>query len=268
MNPLQKRLIFSAILIAISLYAIFLAPDGVFFLITVTLGLLALNEFLMMAQKKGILLQRPLGLVLAGVLFFSVYYDAEAVTLAMIFLAISVFNFSRPSREQVLLSTAVTIFGIVYVGWFFSHLVKIKALELGGRWVFYTLLIVKGGDAGAYFIGKRFGKVRLIEHVSPNKSVEGAIGGLATSVILSLLSKIYLPSVAFYHFIVLGLLTGVLAQLGDLAESLIKRDVGVKDSGHVPGLGGILDVLDSLLLSCPFIYYYITSFSHIALRFS
>ena len=266
MDPLYKRLTFSAILVSVSLYAIFFAPDQIFFLVTVTLGLLGLSEYLSLAQKKGITLNRPLGLVLGAVLFFSVYYEAEAVTLAMVFLVISIFNFSRPSREQVLLSSAVTVFGIVYVGWFFSHLIKMKALEAGGCWVFYTLLIVKGGDAGAYFVGKRFGRTQLIAHVSPNKSVEGAVGGLAVSVILSLLSKIYLPSVPLFHFLVLGLLAGVLAQLGDLAESLIKRDAGVKDSGHVPGLGGILDVLDSLLLSIPFIYYYITSFSHVALR--
>ncbi|MDD5671236.1 MAG: phosphatidate cytidylyltransferase, partial [Candidatus Omnitrophica bacterium] len=112
--------------------------------------------------------------------------------------------------------------------------------------------------AGAYFVGKNYGKIKLIEHISPNKSVEGAVGGFLTTVALSLLSFIYLPHVPFVHLLVLGILTGLLAQLGDLAESVMKRDAGVKDSGAVPGLGGILDILDSLILTIPFIYYYIT----------
>ena len=136
-----------------------------------------------------------------------------------------------------MISTAVTLFGIVYACWFFLHLLKIKTLPHGEFWIFYTILVVKGGDAGAYFVGRKFGKAKLIEHISPNKSIEGAVGGFLTTLILSLCAKIYLPHVPLSHLLVLGIVAGVLSQLGDLAESLIKRDVGVKESGRIPGLG-------------------------------
>jgi phosphatidate cytidylyltransferase len=154
----------------------------------------------------------------------------------------------------------VTTFGIVYVAWFFSFLMKLRYLPNGAKWVFYTIFIVKLGDAAAYFFGKAFGRVKLVEHISPQKSVEGAVAGFLATVLASLVSKTYLSHVSAIHFLVMGVAVGFLAALGDLAESLIKRDVGVKDSGALPGLGGILDVMDSLLLSIPFVYYYITAF--------
>lgn len=260
MIQLAKRLISSAVLVSITLFTIFLAPKWFFFLVVEAFILSALNEFLSLAEKKGIVINRALGLFFGALLPFSFYFPSESVILMMACLTLFIFNFHRRLREQALVSTAVTVFGIIYVAWFFSHLTKIHYLPHGPWWVFYTLLLVKGGDAGAYFIGKTFGKIKLIEHVSPNKSIEGAIGGFLTTFLLSLASKAYLPYAEMVHLAVLGAALGILSQFGDLAESLIKRDVGVKDSGHVPGLGGILDVLDSLLLTVPFVYYYITVF--------
>ncbi len=98
---------------------------------------------------------------------------------------------------------------------------------------------------------------KLIEHISPNKSVEGAAGGLLTTLVLSLLSKSYLGFIPLGHLFIMGILVGVISQVGDLAESLLKREVGVKDSGQLPGLGGVLDILDSVIFTVPFVYYYI-----------
>lgn len=260
MNQLLKRLCSSAVLIAVTLSAVFLAPNWFFFLVIEAFILLALNEYLSLAEKKGVVINRVLGLFYGGLLPFSFFFPADSIILVMAVLSFFIFNFHRRLREQALISTSVTLFGIIYVAWFFSHFTKLKYLPNGSCWVFYTILLVKGGDAGAYFVGKAFGRNKLIEHVSPNKSIEGAIAGFITTVLLSLISKSYLPKVEWTHLMVMGTVLGVLAQFGDLAESLIKRDVGVKDSGHVPGLGGILDVLDSLLLCVPFVYYYVTAF--------
>ncbi len=246
--------------ISIACYAIFLAPNWFFFLVVEGFIFFALNEFLSLVEKKGIVINRGLGLFFGALLPFSYYFPSEPIILMMACLTFFIFNFHRRLREQALVSTATTFFGIVYVAWFFAHIAKIKYLDHGSLWVFYTCLLVKGGDAGAYFIGKSFGKIKLIEHISPNKSVEGAIGGFATTFILSLVSKVYLWHVGFIHLAVLGIAIGVLSQFGDLAESLLKRDAGIKDSGQVPGLGGVLDMLDSLLLSIPFVYYYLTVF--------
>ena len=259
MSTLAKRLAISSVLVTLTIVTIFLAPKWFFFFVVEIFILLGLNEFLTLAEKKKLVINRGLGLFFGALLPVAMYFSSEAVTLAAACLCLFIFNFHRRVREQALVSTAVTVFGILYVSWFFSYLVKIRYLVHGSQWAFYAILLVKGGDAGAYFVGRKFGKVKLIEHISPNKSVEGAVGGFLTTLILSLISKIYLPHVPLFHFFILGIGVGILSQLGDLAESLIKRDVGVKDSGHVPGLGGILDVLDSLLLTLPFVYYYLVT---------
>jgi phosphatidate cytidylyltransferase len=253
----------SAVMVSVAIGAIFFAPKWVFFLVIEAFILLGLNEFFCLAEKKGLVLHKVLGLFFGGLLPCSIYFASEPMILLLACLCFFVFNFRQKFREQALLSVSVTFFGIVYISWFFSFLNKIHYLPGGATWTFYVILLVKGGDAGAYFIGKRFGRIKLAEHISPNKSVEGAIGGFLTTVLLSFLSAVYLPNISFVHLAVMGVMVAILSQLGDLVESLIKRDVGVKDSGHVPGLGGILDVLDSLLLSVPFVYYYITSFANL-----
>ncbi len=184
----------------------------------------------------------------------------------MILLALVAFFvifFTRKSVENGLASTALFIFGLIYIAWFFAQVLQIRRLPQGEWWVFFTILIVKSGDAGAYFVGKAMGKNKLLEHVSPKKSIEGAWGQMITSIVLSAASTFFLPDVPMMHLLILGFSIGVLAQLSDLAESLLKRDAGVKDSGQIPGLGGILDVLDSLLFTVPFVYFYLT---HLVLR--
>lgn len=258
MTPLQKRLLSSAFFISVSLAAIFWLPRWFFFVVIEGFILCGLNEFFSMVEKKGVVVHRLFGLLCGGLLPFSLYFASESIILVFACLVLFIANFHRRFREQALLGTAATIFGMIYVSWFFSFMDRLHYLENGPTWVFYTILLVKGGDAGAYFVGKSMGRTKLAEHISPNKSVEGAVGGFLVTMALSFISKIYLPEVSFLHLGVLGLMTGVLAQLGDLVESLMKRDVGIKDSGHIPGLGGVLDVLDSLILTAPFVYYYLT----------
>ncbi len=256
-SQLSKRLTMSAVMVSMAIYAIFFAPEWLFFTIVEIFSLLGLNEFLVLAEKKGIAINRFLGLLFGAIIPVSVYYNAASGALAFACLGLFVFNFYRRKKDQAMLSTALTVFGLIYVSWFFSHLLKIHALPGGSAWTFYTILLIKGGDAGAYFVGRAYGKIKLIEHVSPNKSVEGAWGQLATTIVLSIVSKLYLPQATFLHLLIMGAGIGILAQFGDLAESLLKREAGVKDSGVIPGLGGILDVLDSLILTVPFVYYYV-----------
>ena len=259
-GQLAKRLGTSAVLVSLSVYTIFLSPPWLFFLVIEGFVLFALNEFLSLAEKKQIVINRGVGLFFGGLLPLSYYFPSESLIFVIGCLTLFMFNFHRRLREQALISTSVTTFGLVYVAWFFSFIMKMRYLPNGAQWVFYTILIVKLGDAAAYFFGKAFGRVKLMEHISPKKSVEGAVAGFLTTVLVSAASKVYLPHVDTIHLWVMGISVGLLSGLGDLAESLIKRDVGVKDSGNLPGLGGVLDVLDSLLLAIPFVYYYITAF--------
>lgn len=257
MSQLSKRLLISAVLSGISIAAIFYLPHWFFFLVVEAIILVGLNEFFSLAEQKGLLVHRGFGLFFGALLPFSAYFSLQPTNLLMVCVALFIFLFNRKSPDKTITSVSVSVFGIIYVAWFFSYLIKIKLLPDGAAWVFYSVLIVKTGDAAAYFVGKKFGRTKLLEHVSPKKSIEGAIAQMFATIALSVGSVFYLH-VSPMHLLVLGTAVGFLALLGDLAESLIKRDAGVKDSGHIPGLGGILDVVDSLLFTVPVVYFYLT----------
>lgn len=259
MGQLGKRLISSAFFVSLAVGVTFFSPLWFFSLFVSMLILVSLNEFFSLAAHKGVSVNRVLALALGFLIPLCFHFFASSLGLVVVCLCLFVYRFRPSFRNEVLVSTSMILFGLIYISWFFSHLIEMRQLAGGPWWVFYTILIVKSGDAGAYFVGKRYGRTKLMAHISPNKSVEGAIGGFLTTVLLSLFSKVFLPDVGFLHFLILGILVGIVAQLGDLAESLMKRDAGVKDSGTIPGLGGVLDVLDSLLLTVPFVFYYIVT---------
>jgi phosphatidate cytidylyltransferase len=123
------------------------------------------------------------------------------------------------------------------------------------------IAVTKITDVGAYFVGKLFGKHPLAPYLSPRKTIEGAIGGFCSAVALSLFFCIIGRSVGWdlsvWHAAWLGMVIGILSQVGDLAESLLKRDAAVKDSNRIPGIGGVLDLLDSVLFTSPVVYFFI-----------
>lgn len=162
-----------------------------------------------------------------------------------------------------------TLFGVVYLGFLMSFVSALRALGtdagqayLGLEWLCLVLAAVWLGDSGAYFVGSRFGKHKLAKYVSPGKTWEGAAGGLITSILagvaLSLvLNGFFDQDFPFWHSIPAAALAGLFGQVGDLAESMLKRGAGVKDSGNLfPGHGGMLDRLDSLLFAFPAVYFY------------
>lgn len=153
---------------------------------------------------------------------------------------------------------ALLLMGFLYVPLLLGHLILLRGLPHGIQWIFLLLVIVMSGDSGAYYIGCSFGKRKLYPAVSPNKSVEGALGGLAGSLAGALIARItFFPELSVMDAVITAILLGVLGQLGDLFESLLKRSFGVKDSGViVPGHGGILDRLDSILFAAPAAFYY------------
>lgn len=255
MSQLGKRLLSSAILIPIAIFALY-GPFWFFFLIAEVLILSALREYYRLASTAAPI-EKTAGMIAGFLTPFALYYSVDLVFLVFVTMILFLTYFRPERREHGMVGVALTLFGVFYIAWFFSHVILIRGLQNGSNWIFYVVLLVKGGDAAAYFIGKKFGKTRLIEYISPNKSVEGAIAGFIATLGLSVLSMLYLKDVPLIHFLLLGTVIGVLAPLSDLAESLIKRNAQIKDSGEVPGLGGILDVLDSLLLTIPFVYFYL-----------
>jgi phosphatidate cytidylyltransferase len=160
--------------------------------------------------------------------------------------------------RQAASEAALILMGFLYVPLLLSHLVMIRMLPHGIPWLFLMMVIVMTGDSAAYYVGSSIGKTKLYPAVSPKKSVEGSLGGLAGSIGGAFVAKaIFFPELRAVDCVATALLLGILGQLGDLFESLIKRSCGVKDSGSIiPGHGGILDRLDSILFAGPVAFYY------------
>ena len=159
---------------------------------------------------------------------------------------------------------SLTLFGILYVSWFLSFFIKMRFLEGGPWWVAYLVGVTKAGDIGAYFVGSLCGRHShsLIPHISPKKTIEGMLGGLLASIMASLAMGRYLPlHFSVWHVLVLGFLIGIVGQIGDLSESLMKRFSSAKDSGGIlPGIGGVLDSVDSVLFTAPIFYFHLKVF--------
>ena len=180
-------------------------------------------------------------------------------------------------KQPYIANVATTILGFVYCGWFPLHLLLLRDLgccePIYNAWIktnpsmegaAYAILLLLGvilTDSCCYYAGMQFGKHKLAEVISPNKTIEGAIGGTLACLIFCMIFGILVFGLPWYHALVLGLLISGFAQIGDLCESMIKRDAGVKDSSDIiPGHGGFLDRTDSYILTLPVVYYYLQFF--------
>ncbi len=237
------------------------------FLIAVV-ALLALAEFYAMALPTEPIKERVLAVFGGTLLLLLVAFAAPSAQMAgVVFLVLffAVFYlFSYRDLKTVVFRLAVVIFGFSYLSLLLGHLPLLRALPFGREWIFAVMLLVMAGDSAAYFVGIRFGRRKLYPAISPNKSVEGAIGGLVGSVLGIFIAKVtFFPALHSLDCLLLGTSIGFLAQVGDLFESMLKRSFGVKDSGKlIPGHGGILDRLDSLLFAFAPVYYYALWFFH------
>jgi len=263
---LTKRILTSVLIVTLVALVIFFFPNWVFAALAMVMIGIGLAEFFSLAERKGIVVYKHFGVVIGMcvplIIFFQMggegYFTLEPFFIVIACLFIFVLQFIRRDSSQALMSIAVTLFGLLYIAWFFSFFIKLKFLHNGALLVAFLILVTKMGDVGAYLVGNAVGRHNLIPRISPHKTVEGTVGGLVFSVMSAAASKSFLPDFPYGHLIVLGVLLGILAQVGDLAESLLKRDSGVKDSGSaLSGFGGMLDLIDSLLFTTPIFYFYI-----------
>jgi len=230
-------------------------------------GMLALYEFYQMAASSKIEPFAYFGLACALFLIISPHYENASVTP---FLATSAIVLSliwlllRPRREGAFIDWSWTIGGVLYIGWLLSYFVALRGLPDGRNWVFLALFATFGSDILAFFVGKLLGRHRLAPNISPAKTWEGAAGGVLGSVLVSLFFVLPTPlalPISYGQAIALGLLVSVFGQLGDLVESLLKRNMKVKDSSNaIPGHGGFLDRIDSVIFAGVVVYYYIMFF--------
>ncbi len=231
-----------------------------------------LYEFFYMVKKKDVPIYSYVGIFIGLLIPISIFAhfalteNWELLFIVICLLLILFMQFAREDNRNAILGLSTTLFGVLYVAWFFSFLVKIRLLLPGVQGVKllgFILLVTKSGDIGALLIGTSIGRHPLLPKVSPNKSVEGTLGSIVASFLIAMVFRSFLPPeihFPLWQVALMGMFFGALGQLGDLSESLIKRDCGVKDSGKlVPGLGGVLDMIDSLLFSAPAFYLYMSS---------
>ena len=232
-----------------------------FSLLIFLLALFGLDEFYRMALPLRRGEGRLAAVAGAGTLFtlFAKNPLVPLMALTLLVLAFCLIELFRLKEiPKAAGDAALILMGFLYVPLLLSHLVMIRMLPHGVSWLFLIMVIVMSGDSAAYYVGSSLGKTKLYPAVSPKKSVEGSLGGLAGSVIGAFIAKaVFFPELSAVDCIATALLLGLLGQLGDLFESLMKRSCGVKDSGAIfPGHGGILDRLDSILFAGPAAFYY------------
>jgi len=263
----KHRLISSAIIISFFILSLFF--DLIFNIFAISLIVLGLNEFFGMVEKKGLKVYRYFGIFIGLLIPLSIAFrfeltkNWELLFIVLTLITLIILQFRIKDSSNAVVGISVTMFGVLYVAWFFSFIIKIHNLPNGMGLVASLIMVTKGADIGAYLVGTRWGKTPFIAHISPKKSVEGAIGGLLFSVLFGIAARPLLD-VTYLQAAVLALAFGFIGQLGDLSESLLKRDCQIKDSSIlIPGIGGTLDLIDSLLFSAPVFYFY---FSRVLLK--
>jgi phosphatidate cytidylyltransferase len=200
----------------------------------------------------------PLATYWKGVLGLS------TATVAMIFVALIIHLLLYGRQKAILRSLEAMVFAQLYIPYLLSHVLLIFQVPSGRRWIFFLFFVIFAGDTGAYYAGHRWGRHKLWPAVSPGKTVEGAVGGLLSSLLTALLVGKLLLSLdgsGISFLLSLGLVIALVGQLGDLMESMIKRVSQVKDASSIlPGHGGLLDRLDSLIFAFPLTYYGVVFF--------
>ncbi len=261
-----RRLISSLVLALVFILSLFILPKWTFAALLIIFCALGTYEFFLLIERKGISALKLPGILIATAIPLTIFTEFQLTKgWELFFIVLAIFilfviQFTRKNNAQAIVTISLTLFGIFYVSWLLSFVMRIFLLSHGARLVFFLVLVTKMGDAGAYIGGTYFGKHALISRISPRKTIEGTVFAFLTTLLFSCLSIIYLPQISLKHLFLLGLLLGALAQIGDLSESLIKRDYKIKDSGVlIPGFGGVLDLVDSILFTAPAFYFYLTN---------
>lgn len=279
MTPFKQRLLVGSITTVLAMLLILLAPIPAFkpvftAVIAASIGI-ATWEFYKIAFIKELHPAQTLGIAF-GVLYaiavaistqYTSAYMLPDLTLLIAFISCSLYYFVK--SYSVFINLSVTLMGLLYLAIPISCMIRIiyffdeSGAQDGRWWLLYMITVSKMTDTGGFFIGKRFGKEPLAPYISPKKTWEGAVGGLLLAILISIAITLLAElvgssfSLTLWQSVWLGAILSLLAQCGDLVESLLKRDGGIKDSNQLPGLGGMLDMVDSLVFTAPCIYIFL-----------
>jgi len=273
-SMLKERIITSLWYVPLLVIVIWFGRQLGFTILIVVFGILAALEFYRMVATSKAVPFTYFGLIWTA--FFIVsrnsellslvkpYFNPDLLTpllLTLVVILSLIGLLARRQKEGAFTSWAWTIAGIFYIGWLLSHLVALRGLDNGRNWVFFVLFTTWASDTAAFVIGKKLGRHKLAPNISPGKTWEGAVGGVLGAISASTLfftpTPFQLPFI-YWQAIALSVSVSILGQVGDLVESLFKRNMGVKDSGKLmPGHGGILDRIDSIIFGSIVVFYYV-----------
>jgi phosphatidate cytidylyltransferase len=261
-SPRFAREATSAVLAPFAIWAVGWSHPYVFDATIALVAALALYEFLILGRCKGYVL--PVALCIAVMLFVIGAFVFEPISVEMgVFVALLVIPASyvvmSGNLDDALPSSAIAVLATLYVGMLGGSMIRLRNdFAVGWKLVFFLLLVVWLGDAGAYYVGRSLGRHKLSPRISPKKTVEGLIGGIATSIITALVIHFtFFKELPLLHAVIAGVILSIAGVIGDLAESMWKRSAAVKDSGTlIPGHGGFLDRFDSIFFTAPILYSY------------
>jgi len=251
-----KRLIVAALLLPIIYLYIMRLPSPFFLFLLFFVSSIALAEFCSMYRVKGIF--RYVCLFLGIALLSTSYFSRELLLEMIVFSVLAIITirlFLKKDPRSSLQDLSPPLVGLLYIPLLLTFQIQIR--NFGPEWIIFLYALVWVSDSVAYYIGKGFGKRSLYAAVSPNKTIAGAGGSLVGGALCSLiLSYIFIPSLTTSSAVVIGIMIGFTTIIGDLVESMFKRDAGIKDSGVIiPGHGGILDKIDGMLFGGPVLYF-------------
>lgn len=258
---IKQRILTAAVAIPLLILLVAFANPLIFSLFLAVVLFLALLEFNRMGLAKSNVVEQWMAAAIGATSIPLIYLQRQELLLPLfgggLLLLGVLFLFRFGELPTVQHRLGWLSLGFLYLPFLIGHLVELRYLPDGRAWIFLTLLVIMVCDTCAYLVGSKLGKHKLYPPVSPNKSVEGGVGGLFGSVLVVVVAGLtFLPQIGIWDGVIVGLLLGVVGQLGDLFESLLKRACGVKDSGSlIPGHGGLLDRLDSLLFAFPVVFY-------------
>jgi phosphatidate cytidylyltransferase len=259
-----QRFLVTAVLGPLALYLIYLG-GWFYFLPIAGVMLLSVVEYNGIMRRMG--WNSALWLLLPGVAAqliagqwpeYELFAPLAAVTIFLMLCRV-LWQYEKGQTETAVADWLVMTFGLIYLGWIGSHFFRLRNLpEMAWQWTMFAMLITWLVDSAGYVFGKTWGRRKLSPRLSPNKTVEGYVGGLLIGLSFSVILS-YVLTLPLWAAVGLGLLLSVLGTVGDLSISLIKREAGVKDSGHfLPGHGGALDRIDSLVWAVVIAYYWVT----------
>ncbi len=260
----MKRVLTAVVLLPIFILCV-LAPNPVYFYGLVALAaVLCASEYSGIAKASGAVpfnvLLYPFTLAFLATLVWPSIFTLQRVLAALFFCLLAAGLIRRASVKKALASVAGTLFGVLYVGFLLSFMIALRQTDdaLGARLIFLMCLGVWAGDSAAYYVGKSLGRHKLNTRLSPKKTWEGAAANVLGSILgVAAARWTFLPSLSVGDVVALGVLLAVVGIMGDLFESMLKRGAGVKDSSSLlPGHGGLLDRLDSVLFNGPLLFYY------------